>query len=203
MAGNNAPVTAKSSTRDAKDSGNFSAARRGPAGRPLRPRRYIYRPRARFLLISVAHPNTTAPALPTPDFLQPGDSLDFDLNPAADHFDAAAPVPAPLADAATLAGDEAAPGALFDPAADLPDEALAAEAEAAAEAQREADLATAEAIEIEEKFAPGETIHDVNTVRGMYQNWFLDYASYVILERAVPAIEDGLKPVQSAAFCTP
>ena len=31
---------------------------------------------------------------------------------------------------------------------------------------------------------------------GMYQNWFLDYASYVILERAVPNIEDGLKPVQ-------
>ena len=31
---------------------------------------------------------------------------------------------------------------------------------------------------------------------GMYQNWFLDYASYVILERAVPYIDDGLKPVQ-------
>lgn len=31
---------------------------------------------------------------------------------------------------------------------------------------------------------------------GMYQNWFLDYASYVILERAVPHINDGLKPVQ-------
>lgn len=31
---------------------------------------------------------------------------------------------------------------------------------------------------------------------GMYQSWFLDYASYVILERAVPALEDGLKPVQ-------
>ncbi len=31
---------------------------------------------------------------------------------------------------------------------------------------------------------------------GMYQNWFLDYASYVILERAVPHIMDGLKPVQ-------
>ncbi|MFD1470184.1 DNA gyrase/topoisomerase IV subunit A [Hymenobacter caeli] len=46
------------------------------------------------------------------------------------------------------------------------------------------------------KFAPGEVIHDVATVRGMYQNYFLDYASYVILERAVPAIEDGLKPVQ-------
>nr|WP_233254169.1 DNA gyrase/topoisomerase IV subunit A [Hymenobacter sedentarius] len=39
-------------------------------------------------------------------------------------------------------------------------------------------------------------MHDVATVKGMYQNWFLDYASYVILERAVPAIEDGLKPVQ-------
>lgn len=33
-------------------------------------------------------------------------------------------------------------------------------------------------------------------VSGMYEDWFLDYASYVILERAVPAIEDGLKPVQ-------
>ena len=34
------------------------------------------------------------------------------------------------------------------------------------------------------------------TVSGMYQDWFLDYASYVILERAVPSIEDGFKPVQ-------
>ncbi|MFM1946782.1 MAG: hypothetical protein RL207_1065 [Bacteroidota bacterium] len=33
-------------------------------------------------------------------------------------------------------------------------------------------------------------------VGGLYQNWFLDYASYVILERAVPALNDGLKPVQ-------
>ena len=33
-------------------------------------------------------------------------------------------------------------------------------------------------------------------VDGMFKNWFLDYASYVILERAIPAIEDGLKPVQ-------
>ena len=36
----------------------------------------------------------------------------------------------------------------------------------------------------------------VHHLSGMYQNWFLDYASYVILERAVPSIEDGLKPVQ-------
>ncbi|QLE02557.1 DNA gyrase/topoisomerase IV subunit A [Galbibacter sp. BG1] len=36
----------------------------------------------------------------------------------------------------------------------------------------------------------------ITRVGGMYQDWFLDYASYVILERAVPAIEDGFKPVQ-------
>ncbi|KAA1245464.1 DNA gyrase/topoisomerase IV subunit A [Aquimarina sp. RZ0] len=36
----------------------------------------------------------------------------------------------------------------------------------------------------------------ITKVTGMYKDWFLDYASYVILERAVPAIEDGLKPVQ-------
>ena len=36
----------------------------------------------------------------------------------------------------------------------------------------------------------------VHRLTGMYKNWFLDYASYVILERAVPHLEDGLKPVQ-------
>lgn len=41
----------------------------------------------------------------------------------------------------------------------------------------------------------GEVEH-VTHVSGMFKNWFIDYASYVILERAVPAIEDGLKPVQ-------
>ena len=42
-------------------------------------------------------------------------------------------------------------------------------------------------------------LNEVNTmesgVHGQYKNWFLDYASYVILERAVPYIDDGLKPV--------
>ena len=38
--------------------------------------------------------------------------------------------------------------------------------------------------------------HNVTHLSDMYQTWFMDYASYVILERAVPAIEDGLKPVQ-------
>lgn len=41
-----------------------------------------------------------------------------------------------------------------------------------------------------------EALHDRLEVDGMYQNWFLEYASYVILERAVPAVEDGMKPVQ-------
>jgi topoisomerase-4 subunit A len=40
--------------------------------------------------------------------------------------------------------------------------------------------------------APDEII----SLQGMYQDYFLDYASYVILERAVPAVLDGLKPVQ-------
>jgi len=41
-----------------------------------------------------------------------------------------------------------------------------------------------------------EYSHSDTGVSGQYKNWFLDYASYVILERAVPAIEDGMKPVQ-------
>ena len=41
-----------------------------------------------------------------------------------------------------------------------------------------------------------EQSESITRVTGMYKDWFLDYASYVILERAVPAIEDGFKPVQ-------
>ena len=50
-----------------------------------------------------------------------------------------------------------------------------------------------ENINNEDNLEPQETI---TKVTGMYKDWFLDYASYVILERAVPAIEDGFKPVQ-------
>jgi topoisomerase-4 subunit A len=39
-------------------------------------------------------------------------------------------------------------------------------------------------------------LDSITHVSGMFKNWFIDYASYVILERAVPALEDGLKPVQ-------
>ena len=39
-------------------------------------------------------------------------------------------------------------------------------------------------------------LNSITHIDGLYENWFIDYASYVILERAVPAIEDGLKPVQ-------
>lgn len=54
--------------------------------------------------------------------------------------------------------------------------------------------------EVQDDSLKDETVQNVPTegeaVSGMYENWFLDYASYVILERAVPAMEDGLKPVQ-------
>ena len=60
-----------------------------------------------------------------------------------------------------------------------------------------------EDVEINEEHAhyhPKKDNGEDDTVKyqlsGMYQNWFLDYASYVILERAVPHINDGLKPVQ-------
>nr|HMQ44271.1 DNA gyrase/topoisomerase IV subunit A [Mariniflexile sp.] len=43
---------------------------------------------------------------------------------------------------------------------------------------------------------PDEPKETITRITGMYKEWFLDYASYVILERAVPAIEDGFKPVQ-------
>lgn len=42
----------------------------------------------------------------------------------------------------------------------------------------------------------GEDQYQIMKLSGMFENWFLDYASYVILERAVPMLEDGLKPVQ-------
>ena len=48
---------------------------------------------------------------------------------------------------------------------------------------------------VEDARAQDDEYH-VIPLKGMFENWFLDYASYVILERAVPAIEDGLKPVQ-------
>ncbi len=50
---------------------------------------------------------------------------------------------------------------------------------------------------ISAKFGASNSSEETITkVTGMYRDWFLDYASYVILERAVPAIEDGFKPVQ-------
>jgi len=47
----------------------------------------------------------------------------------------------------------------------------------------------------EDKKVKGESVSD-SSLEGMYKEYFLDYASYVILERAVPSIEDGFKPVQ-------
>ena len=49
----------------------------------------------------------------------------------------------------------------------------------------------------EEEIKEGKKeLHHIVYLSSMYQNWFLDYASYVILERAVPYVNDGLKPVQ-------
>lgn len=58
-------------------------------------------------------------------------------------------------------------------------------------------------IDGEEQLEPQDSVQaeekgkdEVQHLKGMYQEWFLDYASYVILERAVPHVNDGLKPVQ-------
>ncbi|GAA3770381.1 DNA gyrase/topoisomerase IV subunit A [Flavobacterium ginsengiterrae] len=62
-----------------------------------------------------------------------------------------------------------------------------------------------EVIDVDAKHFEGQHFYEnqeeegedvITKVTGMYKDWFLDYASYVILERAVPAIEDGFKPVQ-------
>jgi len=52
--------------------------------------------------------------------------------------------------------------------------------------------------ELHSQYVPetGDSGDIIRRLPGMYENWFLDYASYVILERAVPHLDDGLKPVQ-------
>ena len=50
--------------------------------------------------------------------------------------------------------------------------------------------------ELDNIHSDDDNLKDIIHVSGMYENWFLDYASYVILERAVPHIHDGFKPVQ-------
>ena len=58
------------------------------------------------------------------------------------------------------------------------------------------DDLTNENTELNPSEAHQEPQESITRITGMYKDWFLDYASYVILERAVPAIEDGFKPVQ-------
>lgn len=50
--------------------------------------------------------------------------------------------------------------------------------------------------ETQSEMGQQDGLSSITHIDGLYENWFIDYASYVILERAVPAIEDGLKPVQ-------
>jgi topoisomerase IV subunit A len=58
------------------------------------------------------------------------------------------------------------------------------------------DINIAGGMESQKPEAEGDQLHRVMHLKGMYKDWFLDYASYVILERAVPHLHDGLKPVQ-------
>jgi len=147
-----------------------------------------------FTFSPVAISDTPAPHASEPDYLQPGDSLDFDLGavPGGER-EALAATSALDQDAAETTRTVAQ--ALFGAEASADEDGGEVAATDDHEPATEPD-SPAEAEEVEAKFAPGEVIHDLNNVRGMYQNWFLDYASYVILERAVPAVEDGLKPVQ-------
>ncbi|WP_245711787.1 DNA gyrase/topoisomerase IV subunit A [Hymenobacter psychrophilus] len=130
----------------------------------------------------MVNPDAPLDETPKPALFEAGDTLSFDA----------------VASSAQSAGT---PAEAAETTENTPQGEILAESGADVEATIEPepipdDETAADAEEEEAKFAPGETIHDVATVRGMYQNWFLDYASYVILERAVPAIEDGLKPVQ-------
>ncbi|MCD6597422.1 MAG: DNA gyrase/topoisomerase IV subunit A, partial [Bacteroidales bacterium] len=62
---------------------------------------------------------------------------------------------------------------------------------------KDEELKEADDVTTEEAGGGGtEDLYKVAHISGMYKDWFLDYASYVILERAVPNIYDGLKPVQ-------
>lgn len=58
------------------------------------------------------------------------------------------------------------------------------------------DMENPEELDNELNGTQPEAMRNVTYLKGMYQDWFLDYASYVILERAVPYVNDGLKPVQ-------
>lgn len=72
------------------------------------------------------------------------------------------------------------------------------EGQSAADENRDETVETEASREIHSEYKiPGKSESRVSYhLSGMYQDWFLDYASYVILERAVPHINDGLKPVQ-------
>ena len=62
--------------------------------------------------------------------------------------------------------------------------------------KRNDEIINGEDITAHSSYVPPQDSSPTHKLTGMYQNWFLDYASYVILERAVPHLYDGLKPVQ-------
>jgi len=78
----------------------------------------------------------------------------------------------------------------------LPDEGSGKELSEDQSADETGTPTNEEELPVEAESAEDSEDDALTKVTGMYKDWFLDYASYVILERAVPAIEDGFKPVQ-------
>ncbi len=76
---------------------------------------------------------------------------------------------------------------------DPQEEQILERAEEASEVEDTPDVASGKTARFDRLMRDESGVHHLT---GMYKNWFLDYASYVILERAVPHLEDGLKPVQ-------
>ena len=95
-----------------------------------------------------------------------------------------------------LRAEAAAPGTADDGAAETAAAGAAAADTDAAEEAEEAAAAPAARARAGKYDRLTQDEGGVRKLTGMYKNWFLDYASYVILERAVPHVEDGLKPVQ-------
>lgn len=116
-----------------------------------------------------------------------GESLEYaeteDREPADEEF--------PAADTEEPISDSEGPISDDDRPIDDDDKPAADDEEPAVDTAT--NIAPSEPQKIYEEAAADVVKHQL---RGMFRNWFLDYASYVILERAVPHIEDGLKPVQ-------
>lgn len=111
------------------------------------------------------------------------------------------PIPGEGYDPAVREADGVDDASAGDPEAGNTDEETAPAEDASADEAAAAEVSAEDAPAEKASARPGKydrltQEEGVRKLTGMYKNWFLDYASYVILERAVPHVEDGLKPVQ-------